>query len=105
MNQLDATQSAVLGVLADRKDAIKSPERLTCHGCGVDVFVTKGMLVPAKQEAAARNHRLYIVCPTCAGPFLNRVASGDGVAAGTPAAMKEVLPEIMQRRRQFLRSN
>lgn len=103
--KLDVTQSALMGVLVARKNEIKEPHKLTCHGCGVNIFVSKPCLDHAIQSAKDRNHRLYYVCPACAEPFLQAVALGDGVMVGTPAAVDEIMPDMMRRRREFFQQN
>ena len=99
---LDVSQSALLGVLIARKHQIRQPYRMTCDGCGVDVYCSKSCVAPARQAARARGHRLYIVCPSCSEPFLQEAAEGGELEASSQEALNDVLREILRRRRAFL---
>lgn len=105
MNKLDATQSALVGIDADRRHLIENPKRLRCDGCGTNVYVSKPMIAPAKQSAFHRRHKLYVVCHSCAEPFLSQVASGDGEIEGTPSGIADIMPRIIEKRRQFTQRN
>jgi hypothetical protein len=102
MKKLEARgSSCLLGINAERRDQIAYPVRLTCDGCGTDVYVSRPLIEPAKQAALIRSHKLYIVCRSCCEPFFEEVAQG-GELAGTPAGIADVIGDVQSRRRRFL---
>jgi hypothetical protein len=108
MKMLDVTQSAILGVLQDRRGEISHPTQLKCDGCGIKVFVSRQMLGPAKESAKVRRHRLYKVCPTCVKQFTDHIARAGGEIEASSGAMPDAMllaDDVLARRRAFLRSN
>jgi hypothetical protein len=105
MRKLDITRAALVGVTADRKEEIGQPFKLSCDGCGTDVYISEPCIEPAKQAVAARGQKLYYLCPSCAQPFLDATAREGRDLEATRMAMKEILPDIERRRREFLRNN
>lgn len=106
MMKLDVTQSAIAGVLADRKGKIDQPEKHRCDGCGASIWFSRGILPYAKQSAAFRGHKLFKVCPECAKQFYDAIARDGGeIEASEGMAMDEAKATLAERRQQFLRGN
>ena len=110
MTKLDVSQSAILGISANKRHQIKDPVSMTCDGCGVTVYITRGMLECAEAGAKVRRHKLYKVCRKCAEPFLEEVAAGGELEASSEDAanLDGVLDSIMdkrKKRRRFFESN
>lgn len=98
--------SAILGVTADRRNEIQQPTPLTCDGCGVTVYCSKSCIQPARNSAAFRGHRFYVVCKDCGAPFLDGIARGDGeLESASQMALDDVMPELHERRRRFIAGN
>ena len=98
--------SALVGIEEARKDQIRNPHPIKCQGCGETVYISKECLQPAKDAVISRGYKLVMACRSCAAPFLDCVARGDGDLEMTQNMdTNSVIDELKTRRRRFVEGN
>lgn len=94
----------MVGADESRFGTIRDATFLNCEGCGCRVVMSEPLIGHMKQQCTDGGFEPYICCSTCAQPFFDAVAAGDGSIAGTPGALSEYVPKIAQERNRFIQS-
>jgi hypothetical protein len=97
--------AALVGVPVLRRDTIEDPVRRQCQCCGAEVYYTRGNLAQSEQMAQSAGRVPVHSCVRCAEPFLNAVAAGQGMMAGSLVSIEDNFPDILERRKRFLESS
>jgi hypothetical protein len=104
--KLDTNQNCSIGALpSELGPGVKDAVERTCDGCGTSLYFSSYLLGRAEVESKSMGLRLFKVCQSCAGPWLQKVAMGDIALESPREHLPKLVPEILRRRREFFRSN